>query len=290
MLLLILFALLAGAGTALSPCALPVLPALLSAGGVGGRRRPLGVVVGLGVTFAVAIIGISNVVDGVGLGNDPLRVVAIVVLIAFGAVMLIPELAQRLEAPLARLSRLGPRTKGTGFGSGLLVGGALGFVYTPCAGPILASVISVGAATGRTIPVGIAYAVGSSIALLLLALGGRAAFDRIRKAGGGVVLQRSMGVIMLLTAVAIIARLDVKFDQFIARNIPNFSLTSALESSNAVKSRLPDITGHKQKFVITPADQKKIDAVAKFEESIPPSSSTPTGAVAGPGATRRQNP
>ena len=42
MLILILFAILAGAGTALSPCVLPVLPALLSAGGVGGRRRPLG--------------------------------------------------------------------------------------------------------------------------------------------------------------------------------------------------------------------------------------------------------
>ena len=42
MLVLLGFALLAGAGTALSPCVLPVLPALLSAGGVGGRRRPLG--------------------------------------------------------------------------------------------------------------------------------------------------------------------------------------------------------------------------------------------------------
>ncbi len=42
MLVLLAFALLAGVGTALSPCVLPVLPALLSAGGVGGRRRPLG--------------------------------------------------------------------------------------------------------------------------------------------------------------------------------------------------------------------------------------------------------
>jgi len=77
-LVLLIFALLAGAGTALSPCVLPVLPALLSAGGVGGRRRPVGIVVGLSVTFTVTIVGVAKVVDGVGLGSDPLRDVAIV--------------------------------------------------------------------------------------------------------------------------------------------------------------------------------------------------------------------
>src|SRR5438874_1943400 len=59
MIVLLAFALLAGAGTALSPCVLPVLPALLSAGGAGGRRRPLGVVIGLSVTFTVTIIGVA---------------------------------------------------------------------------------------------------------------------------------------------------------------------------------------------------------------------------------------
>ena len=70
MIVLVGFALLAGAGTALSPCVLPVLPALLSAGGVGGRRRPLGIVLGLSITFTVTIVGVASVVDGVGLGSD----------------------------------------------------------------------------------------------------------------------------------------------------------------------------------------------------------------------------
>src|ERR1700722_16248867 len=140
MVVLLSFALLAGAGTALSPCVLPVLPALLSAGGVGGRRRPLGIVLGLSITFTVTIVGLANVVDGVGLGSDPLRDVAIVVLLAFGVVLLLPSIAARIEAPLSRLARFGPKTRGDGFLSGLLVGGALGFVYTPCASPILAAV------------------------------------------------------------------------------------------------------------------------------------------------------
>src|SRR6202166_3651382 len=112
MLVLLIFAVLAGAGTALSPCVLPVLPALLSAGGVGGRRRPLGIVLGLSITFTITIVGVANVVGGVGLGRDPLRDGAIEVLLAFVAALLLPSVAPRLEAPLSRLARFGPRTSG----------------------------------------------------------------------------------------------------------------------------------------------------------------------------------
>jgi cytochrome c biogenesis protein CcdA/thiol-disulfide isomerase/thioredoxin len=248
MLLLLGFALLAGAGTALSPCVLPVLPALLSAGGVGGRRRPLGIVVGLSVTLTVAIVGIANVVDGVGLGSDPLRDLAIVVLLAFGLALILPGLAERIEAPLSRLARFGPRTGGAGFASGLLVGGALGFVYTPCASPILAAVISVSAASGKTIAIAIAYAAGSALVLLALTLGGRRVFDRVRKAGRGPQLQRALGVIMVLTAAAILTNVDVRFDQFVAQNIPDVNLTAGLECSSTVTGRLHEITGRTAKF------------------------------------------
>jgi cytochrome c biogenesis protein CcdA/thiol-disulfide isomerase/thioredoxin len=248
MLILILFAILAGAGTALSPCVLPVLPALLSAGGVGGRRRPLGIVLGLSITFTVTIVGVAKVVDGVGLGSDPLRAVAIVVLLAFGVALLLPNMAARIEAPLSRLARLGPRTTGDGFRSGLLVGGALGFVYTPCASPILAAVISVSAASGKTIVIALAYAVGSALVLLALTLGGRRLFDRVRQAGRGPLLQRALGTVMILTAVAILTNLDVNFDQFVAQHIPDVNLTASLECSSTVTGRLHQISGHEAKF------------------------------------------
>src|ERR1700684_3125489 len=114
MIVLLGFAVLAGAGTALSPCVLPVLPALLSAGGVGGRRRPLGIVLGLSVNFTVTIVGGASVGDGVGRGSGPLGDVAIVVLLVFGLALLAPKLADRIEAPLSRLARFGPRTRGDG--------------------------------------------------------------------------------------------------------------------------------------------------------------------------------
>jgi cytochrome c biogenesis protein CcdA/thiol-disulfide isomerase/thioredoxin len=252
MILLLVFAALAGAGTALSPCVLPVLPALLASGGVGGRRRPLGVVIGLSVTFTVVIVGVANVVDGVGLGSDPLRDIAVAVLLASGLALIVPGLADRLEARMSRISALGAsgaRDRGDGFRSGLLVGGALGFVYTPCAGPILAAVISVSAASGRTVAVAVAYSLGSAVVLFALTLGGRKLFDRVRAAGRGPALQRTLGIVMIVTAVAIVVGVDVDFDQYVAEHIPNVNLTAGLEKSKAVESRLPQVSGHTAKFV-----------------------------------------
>jgi cytochrome c biogenesis protein CcdA/thiol-disulfide isomerase/thioredoxin len=238
---LVAFALLAGAGTALSPCVLPVLPALLSAGATGGRRRPIGIALGLATTFAVTIVGLASVIDGVGLGPGATRTVAVVVLIAFGVVMALPALAARLEAPLARLARFGPRDGGDGFVSGLLVGGALGFVYAPCAGPILAAVIAVGAASSRTVPVGIAFAVGSALVLLALSLGGRTLAGRLR----GPWLQRALAGVLVLTGVAMATNLDVRFQSAIADHLPAALVnpTHRLETSHAVASRLDDLRG-----------------------------------------------
>src|SRR4051794_283616 len=248
MLVLLLFAVLAGAGTALSPCVLPVLPALLSAGGAGGRRRPLGVVLGLTVTFAITIVGVAEVVGGVGLGTDPLRALAVVVLAGFGAALLLPRVAARLEAPLAALSQRGPRSRGDGFLSGLAVGAALGFVYTPCAGPILAAVITVSAATGRSVAVAVAYALGSAAVLLALCLGGRRLLERVRAAGRGVAVQRATGAVMLVTALAIVTNVDVSFDQFVAREIPDVNATASLERSGAVATRLKTLRGGPPRF------------------------------------------
>ena len=62
--------------------------------------------------------------------------------------------------------------------------------------------------------------------LLALTLGGRRVFERVRRAGRGPQLQRALGVVMILTAVAILTNLDVSFDQFVAQNIPDVNLTA----------------------------------------------------------------
>jgi cytochrome c biogenesis protein CcdA/thiol-disulfide isomerase/thioredoxin len=205
----------------------------------------VGIALGLAATFTVTIVGLASVIDGVGLGPGLTRTLAVVVLIGFGIVVAVPSLAARLEAPLARLSRLGPRSRGDGFASGLLVGAALGFVYAPCAGPILAAVIAVGAASSRTVPVGLAFALGSAIVLLALSLGGRALAGRLRATARGPGLQRALAAVLVLTGVAMAANLDVRFQSAIADHLPAALVnpTHGLETSHAVSSRLDDLRG-----------------------------------------------
>jgi thiol-disulfide isomerase/thioredoxin len=179
--------------------------------------------------------------------------VAIAVLILFGVALLIPRLAERLERPLAAFSRLGPRTRGDGLASGLFVGAALGFVYAPCAGPILATVISVSAASGRAVAVGLAYAAGTGLMLLVLALSGRRILDYLRRSGRTIAVQRVLGVVMVATAIALATMLDVKLDQWIALHIPNVNISAFVDNSSAVSKRLATVRTHKQRF--SPAAQ-----------------------------------
>jgi cytochrome c biogenesis protein CcdA/thiol-disulfide isomerase/thioredoxin len=251
MLLLILFAFVAGAATAVSPCVLPVLPVALGAGVTGGRRRPLGVVTGLALSFTFATVALVYIISAFGLPDGLLRTVAIVVLFAFGVCLLVPWLGDRLEA---RLSRLGPTGgagtdgKGDGFWSGMLVGGGLGFVYAPCAGPILAGVITVSASqsfTAGRLTVALAYGIGSAVVLYALMLGGRRVTGRLARRSGR--FQMAMGAVMVFIALLMLGNYDTRFETSIASDLPSFLVdpTNGLESSHSITTQLAALRGRK---------------------------------------------
>src|SRR5204862_7150569 len=131
---------------------------------------------------------------------------AIVTLIAFGLVLLVRPLADRIEAWISRVVPGPARARGDGFASGLLVGASLGFVYAPCAGPILAGVITVSAAQSFTfgrLAVALAYSLGSAAVLYALIVGGRRVTDRLAAYRGRI--QTAMGEDMLVGAIVTIA-------------------------------------------------------------------------------------
>jgi cytochrome c biogenesis protein CcdA/thiol-disulfide isomerase/thioredoxin len=234
------FALIAGTATALSPCVLPVLPVALAAGATGGRRRPLGVAVGLAGTFALAAVLLTRALDALGLPGDLPRALAIAVLAAFGLALVVPRLGATVEA---RLSRLGPRgaaiRRGDGFGSGLLIGASLGLVYAPCAGPILAAVVAVGAAvSAERLLLGFAYGVGAAIALLAVMTLGRTLTRRIGPYAGR--LQQAFGLLMVTVAVLLAAGLDRDFQAAIADDLPAVVVnpTGDLEETGPVRRAL----------------------------------------------------
>jgi cytochrome c biogenesis protein CcdA/thiol-disulfide isomerase/thioredoxin len=245
--LLILFGFVAGAATALSPCVLPVLPIALSAGATGGRRRPLGIVAGLALSFTFATVALVYVISALGLPNDLLRTLAIVVLIVFGVSLAIPPLAARIEAMMGRFTgRAGVKSGGDGFWSGTAVGASLGLVYAPCAGPILAGVITVSASqpfTAGRLAVALSYGIGSAAVLYFLMLGGRRVTAPLARRGAG--LQIAMGAVMVVIALAMLGNYDIKFQNTIASDLPSFLVnpSQSLEDTAAAHSALADIRG-----------------------------------------------
>src|SRR3954452_1591197 len=248
MALLVLFGFIAGAATALSPCVLPVLPIALSAGATGGRRRPLGIVAGLAVSFTFATVVLVYVISAFGLPDDLLRKLAIAVLLAFGLTLMAPPLAARLEGWISRIAARGggPSARGDGFWSGVVIGLSLGLVYAPCAGPILAGVITVSASqsfdAGR-LAVALAYGAGSAVVLYFVMLGGRRVVAPLARRGGG--LQIATGAVMVLVAVAMLGNYDVRFQNAIASDLPGFVVdpSEGLEESASARSALADLRG-----------------------------------------------
>src|SRR3954451_5634267 len=245
MALLVLFALIAGAATALSPCVLPVLPVVLAAGATGGRRRPLGIVTGLAISFTFATVALVYVIAAFGLPNGFLRTLAMVVLLLFGVSLAVPAFGARLEAWLTRLApRARPGDPDAGFGSGMLVGLSLGLVYAPCAGPILAGVITVSAAqsfTAGRLAVAFAYGIGSAIVLYALMLGGRRVTRRLSGHSGR--FQMATGAVMVLMALAMLANLDTRFQTAVASHLPSVLVdpSSKLEKNSGIQSALTKV-------------------------------------------------
>jgi cytochrome c biogenesis protein CcdA/thiol-disulfide isomerase/thioredoxin len=256
MLALVVFAFIAGAATALSPCVLPVLPVALSAGATGGRRRPLGVVCGLTLSFAFATVALVYVIDALGLPDDLLRNIAIAVLLGFGIALLAPPLAARVEAWIGRIV---PTPKAgavdrDGFVSGMLLGGSLGFVYAPCAGPILAGVITVSASqsfTAGRLAVALAYAVGSAVVLYFLMVGGRRLTSRLSRHAGQ--LQMAMGAVMVIVALAMVGDYDTRFQTAIADDLPSVLVnpTRDIEAMDGVSANLAELRGGRREGVGT---------------------------------------
>lgn len=247
MVVLIAFAFVAGAATALSPCVLPVLPIALSAGVTGGRRRPLGVVTGLVLSFTFATVALVYVISALGLPDDLLRDLAIAVLAGFGVALIVPRLSARVEAALSRLGRRGPAApSGDGFASGLLLGASLGLVYAPCAGPILAGVITVSASqdfTAGRLAVALAYAAGTAVVLYALMLGGRRVTAPLSRRSAS--FQPAMGAVMVTVAVLMALQLDIRFQTAIADELPAALVNPSreLEASGAARDRLADLRG-----------------------------------------------
>lgn len=245
--------------TGISPCILPVLPVIFFSGANSTSReapaegavavkhkvnrseatRPYRVIGGLVLSFSVVTLLGSALLSALHLPQDAIRWVALVALVAIGAGLIFPRFEQLLERPFSRIPQKQIAMRGNGFGLGL----ALGVLYVPCAGPVLAAIVVAGA-TARigagTVVLTTAFAVGAALPLLFFALAGQriaqrvSAFRRRQRE-----IRIGAGIVTILLAVALVFDLPAALQ----RAIPDYtaSLQERVGGSPQVQEKLGGI-------------------------------------------------
>lgn len=237
MLVLIGVGFLAGLVTGISPCIVPVVPVIVAAGATASdRRRPYSVVFGLVVSFTAVTLAGGEVLSLLHLPEDLLYYAGIVLLLILGIGLVIPIVGEWLELPFARLRAATPKTSSSGF----LLGAGLGFVFVPCAGPVLATISTVVAShrVGPTVfLVTLAYAIGACVPLLALALASKKATGTMRalKSHAQAVRQGS-GLVIFASAIALWAGLFTPLQTA----VPGYTSTlqNHIEASKSVSAKL----------------------------------------------------
>ncbi|MBI2613767.1 MAG: cytochrome c biogenesis protein DipZ [Candidatus Levybacteria bacterium] len=252
MLILLFFAFLSGFVTILAPCIWPLLPIIFSSIVTGEKRKPLGITIGIMISFALFTLTISYFVKLFNFDPNSLRLIAVIVIGFLGLTLVIPALSRILEGFVSRISRSFGFSSNShhGFWGGLIIGFSLGLVWSPCAGPILATIATLAAT--RTVNfeivlVTIVYVIGLGIPLFIFATLGSHLFSKTRflsKYTGRI--QQIFGIIMILTAVAIYTNYDKVIQVKLLDAIPSYSnFLYKLESANSVKDQLDKLRNMK---------------------------------------------
>lgn len=221
----------AGALSTLSPCVLPLLPAILLGATAQHRLGPLALTAGLALSFAGVGLFVATIGYGLGLTGDLFRLVGGVLMVGIGVVLLVPlaqvrwaiaagPLQSWTESTFGGLSTSGPRGQ---FALGLL----LGVVWAPCVGPTLgaASLLAAqGKDLGNVVATTLVFAVGAAVPLLLLAMLSGAslrAWSR-RLASGASWGKPVLGIVLTTIGLLVVTGLDKVLEAWLTSAMPQW--------------------------------------------------------------------
>ena len=254
MTILLFFSFLAGMVTILAPCIWPLLPIVLSASSSGGKRKPLGITLGVMTSFTIFTLSISYLEKIFHVDANLFRLIAVVVIGLLGLSMMIPPLGARFESFINRV--LSPfqnriQTRGSGFWAGYVTGFSIGLVWAPCAGPILATIATLAATqavNAKVVLVTLAYVGGLGIPLFFFSLAGSLFFSRMRrftKYTGRI--QQGFGFVMIVAALLIYTNYDKVIQLKILEAFPSYgNFLSHVENNEQVSRQLKVLRGEKE--------------------------------------------
>jgi cytochrome c-type biogenesis protein len=224
----LVLALLAGVVTIAAPCTLPVLPILLGASvGRTGKTRPAMIALGFVISFSAVALALSAITRIFDFDPNVLRTAAAVLLLGFGLLMIWPA---PFEWASTRISGLTGSSAGNvamrrGNIGGFVLGTTLGLVWTPCAGPVLGSILTIVATSADTAWAStllVVYAIGAAIPMLAIAYGGQAVTTRVRSlARISPRLQQGFGVVVIAFAIASYFQYDTLIVAWLTAFYPN---------------------------------------------------------------------
>jgi cytochrome c-type biogenesis protein len=224
----LVLALLAGVVTIAAPCTLPVLPILLGASvGKTSKTRPAMIALGFVVSFSAVALALSAVTRIFDFDPNVLRTAAAVLLLGFGLLMIWPAPFEWLSTRISGLTSnsAGNAAMRRGNIGGFVLGTTLGLVWTPCAGPVLGSILTIVATSADTAWAStllVVYAIGAAIPMLGIAYGGQAVTTRVRSlARISPRLQQGFGVVVIAFAIASYFQYDTLIVAWLTAFYPN---------------------------------------------------------------------
>ncbi len=259
--ILVLLVFLGGVLTILSPCILPVLPFVFARAEQPFLRCGLPMLIGMAVTFAgIASLAVVGGAWAVSI-NQYGRAFALASLAAFAGALMSRHLADWLARPFIglgnRLLALTPASdSNVGLIHSLLLGAATGFLWAPCAGPILGLILTGAALSGPNVQTTFmlfVYAAGAATSLAFALLAGRRLFTALKQTfSAGEWIRCGLGIAVLLAVGAVtfgwdsslLTRLSFASTNRLEQSLINIidpRVTSKIDGSLMTKQQLDEL-------------------------------------------------
>lgn len=218
-------AFIAGILSLISPCVLPMLPAVTASAMQASRAGLWALTLGIMLAFALAGTVLTFVLLSLGLSPDILRQFSVVILLLMALVLLLPALNDRLAWGLSRLTSRFAHSpiEGQSVAAQALIGLSLGLVWLPCVGPTLGTAIAL-ASTGQHM--GMAFLVmlsfGAGTALPLVWIGYHSGIKLAKLRTSAVIGKKLLGVTLLVLALLILTGFDRVLENWALELLPDW--------------------------------------------------------------------